>query len=184
VNDLIRLAPTILGFLGGPAGGLAGAGLQWLAGKLGAKTETVGAIKEALQGFGPADTIRLRELDVEFQKFCIENEIKVDLAQIEVNLQDAKSEKWWQNGWRPAVGWVCVTILALTYIPKALVLTAFWGYQAYLTFAHPEVKLPEMPAFPDLGLTDVLGLLGTLLGAGWMAKLRTDEKMKRGIANA
>jgi holin (3TMs family) len=97
-------------------------------------------------------------------------------AQINVNLQDAKSEHWWQYGWRPAIGWVCVSVLGLSYIPKAIALTAFWSYQCYLLFAHPDVKLPAMPPFPDLGVTDVLGLLGTLLGAGWMAKLRTDEK--------
>lgn len=96
--------------------------------------------------------------------------------QIDVNLQDAKSEHWWQFGWRPAIGWVCVAVLAMAYLPKAIALTAFWSYQCYLLFAHPEVKLPALPPFPDLGLTDVFGILGTLLGAGWMAKLRTDEK--------
>ncbi len=30
------------------------------------------------------------------------------LAQIEVNKLDAKSGNWFQAGWRPAVGWVCV----------------------------------------------------------------------------
>lgn len=30
------------------------------------------------------------------------------LAQVEVNKIEAASGKWWQAGWRPAVGWVCV----------------------------------------------------------------------------
>ncbi len=30
------------------------------------------------------------------------------MAQIEVNKIEAASGKWWQAGWRPAVGWVCV----------------------------------------------------------------------------
>jgi hypothetical protein len=30
------------------------------------------------------------------------------MAQIEVNKLDAQSGNWFQAGWRPAVGWVCV----------------------------------------------------------------------------
>lgn len=176
MNDLVKLAPAILGFIGGPAGGLAGAGLQWLAGKLGAKEATVVAIKGALAGMTPADTIRLRELDVEFQKFAMENEIKIDLEQIAVNKIEAASPSLFIAGWRPALGWTCVSILALAYIPKAIVLAVLWVVQCYLVFSHPGQVIPAMPAYPDIGLTDVLGILGTLLGAGWMAKLRTDEK--------
>ena len=179
MGDLLKLAPTILGFLGGPAGGLAGAGLQWLAGKLGAKEATIDAIKESLQGWKAEDTIRLRELDIEFQKFCLENEIKVDLANIEVNKVEAAKAGIF-NAWRPGLGWVCVLIVGLTYIPKALVLCVLWIVQCYLTFSSPEVRLPAMPPYPDMGLSDVIGILGVLLGAGWMAKLRTDEK-KSGI---
>lgn len=105
------LLPTIFGFLGGPAGGLAGAGLQWLAGKLGAKDTTVAAIKEALNGTKPEDLLALRKLEIEFQMFCLDNGIKVNLAQIEVNKEEAKSASLFVSGWRPATGWTCASAL-------------------------------------------------------------------------
>lgn len=103
---------------------------------------------------------------------------ETDLAklQAQTNIEEAKSTNWWVAGWRPGIGWICGVILALTYIPKAIALTAFWCVQVYLTFSHPDAKLPGLPTFPDLGVTDVLGLLGTLLGSAYLAKLRTDEK--------
>lgn len=126
-----------------------------------------------------AAKLKLVELEQTGELARMTAESKWAEGQMAINLQDAKSEHWWQFGWRPAIGWVCVAILGLTYIPKALVLTGFWAYQCYLLFAHPEVKLPAMPPFPDLGITDVLGILGTLLGSAYLGKLRTDEKLAK-----
>lgn len=175
-SNLLSLAPTILSFLGGPAGGLAGAGIQWLASKLGAPESTVDSINKTLQGWSPADTIKLKEIDIEFQKFTLEQGIKIDLAQIEVNKIEAASESFFKSGWRPAAGWVCVVALALTYIPKALVMTGFWMFQSYLILTETSRAVPTLPAFPDLGVTDLLGLLLSLLG---MATLRTIDKTPR-----
>lgn len=102
-------------------------------------------------------------------------------GQIDIDKIEAASPSLWNSGWRPGIGWICVCILGLTYIPKALTLTGFWAYQTYLTFAHPEMKLPLMPPFPDIGITDLIGILGTLLGSAHLAQLRTAEK-KAGVA--
>lgn len=92
-------------------------------------------------------------------------------GQVEINKIEAASESFWKSGWRPGVGWVCVVTLALAYIPKALVITVLWSIQAYavVTTGGP------LPSFPELGLTDILGLLFSLLGIG---TLRTVEKVK------
>ena len=37
-------------------------------------------------------------------------------AQIEVNKEEAKSKNWFVAGWRPMVGWVCATGMALKFI--------------------------------------------------------------------
>jgi len=109
-----------------------------------------------------------------------DQDFQLSMQNLLINLADAQSGKWYQAGWRPAIGWVCVAIVGLSYIPKALVLTAFWAYQCYLVFNSPGAVIPAMPPFPDLGLTDVMGILGTLLGSAYLAKLRTDEK-KEGV---
>lgn len=168
MGELLKLAPTILGFLGGPAGGLAGAGLQWLAGKFGAQDSTVNAIKEALQGFKPDDAIALRKLDIEFQEFCLANNIKVDLAQIEVNREEAKSLNVFVAGWRPFVGWVCGAGLAYVAIVEPLsrfVAQVGFGYEG------------EFPAIDtSLTMQVLIGMLG--LGA-----LRSVEKVKGAEGN-
>lgn len=164
--DMIQLAPTILGFLGGPAGGLAGAGLQWLAGKLGASAPTVDAIKSALDGFKPEDTIALRKLDIEFQEFCMDNAIKVDLAQIGVNLEEAKSASLFVSGWRPFVGWVCGSALAYVSIiePVARFAATMGGYQG---------------SFPVIDTYLTAQVLFCLLGMGY---LRSGDK-RAGVAS-
>ena len=162
MGNLISIAPVILSFLGGPAGGLAGAGLQWLAGKFGAKDSTVEAIKQALNGMTPADTIMLRKLDIEFQEFCMAQNIKIDLAQIAVNQEEAKSASLFVSGWRPFTGWVCGSALAYVAIiePIARFTATLWGYHG---------------AYPVIDTTLTMQVLLGLLGLGY---LRTDEKKK------
>jgi len=176
VPVLGSFAPQIATALGGP---LAGAAVEFLAGKFGIEP-TAEAVQQHIAAMTPADLVKMKEIDVEFQEHMADNGIKLQLAQIAVNAEEAKSPNWFVAGWRPGVGWVCVIALALTYIPKAVVLTVFWAYQAYITLAHPEVKIAALPAFPDLGVTDLLGLLGAILGIGAM---RTVEKVKDAESN-
>lgn len=166
MNDLVQLAPTILGFLGGPAGGLAGAGLQWLAGKFGASAPTVTAIQKALDGFKPEDQIALRKLDIEFQEFCMDNGIKVDLAQIAVNQEEAKSSSLFVAGWRPYTGWICGNALAYVAIvePVARFVATMQGYHG---------------PFPAIDTTMTLQVLMGMLGLGY---LRSQDK-KNGTAS-
>ena len=82
---------------------------------------------------------------------------KPQIAQIELNKVEAAHRSLFVAGWRPAIGWVCATGLAFTFIINPILQ---W------TSAKPG---PELPA--DIILELVLALLG--LGA-----LRTVEKMK------
>jgi len=166
MGTLLQLAPAILGFLGGPAGGLAGAGLQWLAGKLGASDTTVGAIKAALDGFKPEDHIELRRLDIEFQEFCMANAIRVDLAQIAVNQAEAGTGSLFIAGWRPATGWICAAGMGyVAFIePAARFVATLAGYTG---------------AFPAIDTTLTMQVLLGMLGLG---TLRTYEK-KSGVAS-
>ena len=166
MNELLQLAPTVMGFLGGPAGGLAGAGLQWLAGKFGATDTSVAAIKSALDGLTPADTIKLRQIDVEFHEFCLDNAIKVDLAQIGVNQEEAKSSSVFVSGWRPFIGWVCGSGLAYVAIVEPI---------ARFTAAMSGYKGP----FPAIDTTLTAQVLMALLGMG---ALRSFDK-KNGVAS-
>lgn len=160
MGGLLQIAPAILSFLGGPAGGLAGAGLQWLAGKFGATDGTVAAIRAALEGLRPEDHIALRRLDIEFQEFCLANAIKIDLAQIGVNTEEARSSSMFVAGWRPFTGWTCGAALAYVAIvePVARFAATLAGYGG---------------AFPVIDTTITMQVLLGMLGLG---ALRTREK--------
>jgi hypothetical protein len=91
-------------------------------------------------------------------------------GQIDINKVEAANPSLFVAGWRPAIGWVGALSLACIYIPKALLLTGVWVYLS--------VKAGALLPAPDLGVSDLLGLLGSILGIGTM---RTMEK-KAGVA--
>jgi hypothetical protein len=85
-----------------------------------------------------------------------------ELAQIAVNVEEAKSASLFVSGWRPAIGWVCGVACAWNWLglPMALFLASLLGHP--VTGLKP-ADLSEM--WPVL-----MGMLG--LGA-----LRTVEKL-------
>ena len=102
--------------------------------------------------------------------------VQLMLGQMEINKIEAGHKSKFVAGWRPMVGWVAAISLALAYIPKALVITYVWTYQAIAMIkATEDMSKFVFPAFPDIGVTDIIGLLAALLG---MATLRTVDKTK------
>jgi hypothetical protein len=98
--------------------------------------------------------------------------VQLMLKQAEINLADAKSGNFFQAGWRPAIGWVGALSLGLMYIPKALVMTGIWTWQCYASLQGAvDVSAIELPAFPDLGVTDIIGLLMSMLGVAAMRSI-------------
>ena len=121
--------------------------------------------------------LAMEQLLIEQEGAIKQKVMELQAAQIEVNKIEAQSASMFVAGWRPAAGWVCSISLACLYIPKALVLTSVWVYQCYTVFhAWNGIGVaPSMPVFPDLGITDVIGLLGSMLG---LAGVRTVEKIR------
>ena len=89
--------------------------------------------------------------------------VQLMLGQIEVNKIEAASNSIFVAGWRPAVGWVCVTVLAFNYIVVYL-----------LEYAMLFVEnAPELPARFDM--SELWPLLLGMLGIGGM---RSFDKSK------
>ena len=91
-----------------------------------------------------------------------------DLAkgQLEVNKAEAANPNGFTSGWRPAVGWVCATGLAVQFLVRPFVLWA--------SDAGWHVKAD----FPSLDMGTLITLLAGMLGLGAM---RTVEKVQ-GVA--
>jgi hypothetical protein len=103
-----------------------------------------------------------RKLDLEEKKIDQAN----NLAQVEVNKEEAKSSSLFVAGWRPSIGWVCG--LALFY---AAIFEPFARFVAKVMFSYAG----EFPVIDtDLTMQILFGLLG-------IAGMRTYEKTK-GVA--
>lgn len=92
------------------------------------------------------------QLDAELRKE--DNEVRLMLAQLEINKKDAESEGWLQRNWRPMVGW-----------------TGVFGF-AYSAVIEPaarfvaQVGFGYAGAFPAIDSTITMQVLFGLLGFG------------------
>jgi hypothetical protein len=85
---------------------------------------------------------------------------EIALAQIEVNKAEAKGN-WFQAGWRPATGWVCVLGFAVNFLISPLAS----GFGVEIPQADTSTMLPVL-----------MGMLG-------LGSMRTYERMKNGKSN-
>jgi len=101
-----------------------------------------------------------------------DSQLAADLAkgQMAVNAAEAANASVFVAGWRPAIGWVCAVSLAAYYPPRFLAATILWVISV--------VKAGHWIAPQDVGISDILGLMGSMLG---LAGLRTVETVK-GVA--
>jgi len=152
----LETLPAIGSFLGGPAGMIVGSGIEWLAGKLGASDKTVEGIKQTLSGMTAEQLLEAKKIDIEFQKFCMENDIKLQMAQISVNTEEAKSSSMFVAGWRPAVGWIGAFSLGYSAIAEPI-----------LRFIA-QVGFKYLGAFPIIDTSITMQILFGMLGIGVM----------------
>lgn len=126
------------------------------------------------------DKDKAAELKFELKKMGLESQNKLlEMAsaerqgQIELNKEEAKSKSIFVAGWRPAVGWCCVSAMIFNFIVNPLLnwilpIVSIW---------MPEAK--EITPPPTLNLGEMMPVLLGMLGIG---SLRTYEK-KNGVAN-
>lgn len=161
---LATVAPILANALGGP---LAGAAVAFLASKLGLSEKTVEAVQGAVSGMKAEDLVKMKQLDQEFQIEMAKLGISIDLAQIEVNKEEAKSGSLFVAGWRPFVGWICGVAFAYAAIIEPLM-----RFIAAVAFGY-------MGVFPVIDTWLTLQVLFGILGLGAM---RMQEK-RAGVAS-
>jgi len=121
---------------------------------------------------GPASQILDKFIEDKDQKAKLAHELATmadklaheqNLAQIQVNREEASSGSLFKGGWRPFVGWVCGVAFCYHFIlqPVIIFVVAIIG-----------VNIPDLP---DFQMNTLLTVLGGLLGIGG---LRTYEKQK------
>jgi hypothetical protein len=124
-------------------------------------TTLLPSIMDVAGRFLPEDKEKRAEAEREIEAKLTESLAKIDLAQLEINKEDAKGN-WFQSGWRPFIGWSCGFALAYTYVMQPIL--TFGLAQAGYLIDLPAVNLGEM-------MPVLMGMLG-------LGGLRTFEKVK------
>ncbi len=130
--------------------------------------------------------LRLAELAQKGDESEMNAYVTLMAGQLEINKEEAKSGSLFIAGWRPAIGWISAIALAAAFIPKALVMTVLWSAQSFMMLKGCELPACDLatfilPPFPEMGLTDLFGIVGAMLGIGTMRSIdkakRTDTKL-------
>lgn len=125
---------------------------------IGSVIESVGKVAEH---FVTTDKEKMA-MEIEMRKL----DQALDMAQLAVNTEEAKSSSVFVSGWRPAIGWTCG--LGLLYVsvllPVAQFIAKMYGYAG---------------SFPEVDTTITMQVLFGMLG---LSGMRTYEKTK-GVAS-
>jgi hypothetical protein len=125
-------------------------------------------IRTLITGKEPIDPTKLAEIEATLAQV----DALQQNNQVEINKIEAASSSWWVAGWRPYIGWICGTAMAVYFLPMFIIGTYLWARQVIVTgtWITP----------PDLGIGQVISLVASMLG---LAVLRSFEKDK-GVQNS
>lgn len=138
--------------------------------------ELVGIGRDLIDHFFP-DKIAQAKQRAEAEQVALESAIRAqeaignrlaasDSLQTDVNKIEAASDSLFKSGWRPAVGWLCVTAFSVQFVVRPLLP---WAVGLFGTYVAP---------IPSLDMSELFTLLFGMLGLG---AYRTYEK-KAGVA--
>jgi len=113
--------------------------------------------------------MQLMVMEAAAQKAAADYDLAQMQGQVDLNKIDQSSGSLFKSGWRPAVGWICVAGLGLTFLVKPLLP---WICQVGALMFGLESTVPPIPEIP---MGDLIVLLSGLLGLGTM---RSVEKIK------
>jgi hypothetical protein len=108
---------------------------------------------------------KLAELAQKGELAVLDADVKLATGQMEINKEEAKNPSLFVSGWRPAVGWTCVTGLIYTFLVHPILT---WISTNFGILAPPAIETGVL-------ITLLMGMLG-------MAGIRGAEKVK-GVAS-
>lgn len=113
--------------------------------------------------------LNAQALEAASEKARMDYDAEMSKAQTAINAIEAQNASLFVAGWRPAVGWVCVSGLGYTFVFKPIFP---WAVEVVARLGGYTVTLPVLP---DIAMGDLIVLLGGMLGLG---TLRTIDKIK------
>jgi|TARA_R110002124_G_scaffold94860_4_gene239042 hypothetical protein len=122
----------------------------------------VPVVGDVLDRFFP-DKEKAAQAKREIESQLTDHLAKIDLAQLQVNKEEAKSRNVFIAGWRPFVGWTCGLALCWTYILQPIA----------------QFVLAQTGNLIDLPALDMSTMMPVLLGMLGLGGLRSFEKFKK-----
>ena len=113
--------------------------------------------------------LNAQALEAASEKARMDYDAEMSKAQTAINAIEAQNASLFAAGWRPAVGWVCVSGLGYTFVFKPIFP---WAVEVVARLGGYTTTLPVLP---DIAMGDLIVLLGGMLGLG---TLRTIDKIK------
>jgi hypothetical protein len=152
--------PLLGGAIAGPGGALVGKGIASALG-LG-ENATPEQTAAALGNVSGEQLVALRAIEADLAKAQLVAESARDAGQVELIKGDQRGT-WFDRGWRPGAGWICVLGLGYAFLLRPL-----------LPWVVQVSGLANVPPLPPIDVMELLVLLGGMLGLGG---LRTKERL-------
>ena len=121
-------------------------------------------VTDIIGRFLPEDKEARAKAEREIEQQLSTHLARIDIAQLEVNKEEAKSRNIFIAGWRPFIGWTCGLALCWTYILQPIA----------------QFVLAQTGHLIDLPGLDMSTMMPVLLGMLGLGGLRTWEK-QRGV---
>jgi hypothetical protein len=121
------------------------------------------ALTDVIGRFLPEDKEARAEAERQIEQQLATHLAKIDLAQLDINKQEASHRSIFVAGWRPFIGWTCGLALAWTYVGVPIL-------QFILAQTGHLIDLPSL---------DMSQMMPVLMGMLGLGGLRTFEKFKK-----
>ncbi len=120
------------------------------------------AVTDIVGRFLPENKEERAKAERQIQAKLTEHLAKIDLAQLDINKQEAAHRSIFVAGWRPFIGWSCGLALAWTYVVTPIL----------------QFTLAQTGYLVDLPAMDMSQMMPVLMGMLGLGGLRTFEKYK------
>jgi hypothetical protein len=120
-------------------------------------------VTDVIGRFLPEDKEKRAAAEREIEKQLATHLAKIDLAQLEINKQEAAHRNIFVSGWRPFIGWSCGIAMCYAYIIQPITIFVL-------------AQTGNLVSLPTLDLSEMMPVLLGMLGLGG---LRSFEKYKK-----
>ena len=121
------------------------------------------AVTDVIGRFLPEDKEKRAAAEREIERQLATHLAKIDLAQLEINKQEAAHRNIFVSGWRPFIGWSCGIAMCYAYIIQPITIFVL-------------AQTGNLVSLPTLNLSEMMPVLLGMLGLGG---LRSFEKYKK-----